>query len=133
MDQASGRGAPPSAPIRDANGRFGPGNPGRPAGARGRMSRRIALGLLRHYADHEAEILERLSRRYFADYMRLIGQMLPRDPGVEAPDLQTLPPQDAARVTRAVRCALERVEAGQGSLDDVQAALEGLGCSDDPP
>ncbi len=77
--------------MRDANGRFGPGNPGRPHGSRNRMSQRIALGLLRHYAEHEAEILARLSRGHFKDYMRLIGQMLPRDPDVDAPDLDGEP------------------------------------------
>ena len=83
MDRPSGPG-----PSRDANGRFGPGNPGRRTGSHNRMSQRIALGLLRHYAEHEAEILERLSRRYFADYMRLIGRMLPTHPEVDAPDLE---------------------------------------------
>ena len=82
MDETSGRG-----PARRADGRFGPGNPGRRRGSQNRMSQRIALGLLRHYAEHEAEILERLKRGHFKDYMRLIGQMLPRDPDVDAPDL----------------------------------------------
>jgi hypothetical protein len=95
------------------------------------MSRQIALGLLRHYSEHEAEILARLSRNHFAHYIRLIGQMLPSDP--EDGGLEALPPRDAAQVTRAVRAALERVEAGEGSLAEVEAALAGMGSGEDPP
>jgi hypothetical protein len=130
MDDSPGRGS-----ARDALGRFGPGNPGRPRGARGRMSRQIALGLLRHYAEHEAEILARLNCGHFGVYMRLIGRMLPEGAQDEeaAPDLEALAPEDAARVTRAVRAALERVEAGAGSLAEVQAALETMGWSGEAP
>lgn len=119
MDQASNRG-----PSRHADGRFGPGNPGRPRGARGKLTRRIALGLLAHYEQHEAEILERLIRSHFDQYMRLIGRMLPPEP--DAMDLESLPPEDVAQITRAVRAALRRVEAGEGSLADIEAALKGM-------
>ena len=128
MNDASSRAVP-----RGAEGRFAPGNPGRPVGARNRMSRRIALGLLRHYALNEAEILARLTRGHFAEYMKLIGQMLPRGPDEDWPDLGALPPADAAAVTRAVRAALDRVEAGEASLAEVEAALVGMGAGEDPP
>jgi hypothetical protein len=89
------------------------------------MSRRIALGLLRHYERHEAEILERLSRGHFDQYMRLIGHMLPQEP--DEAELVALPQEDVVRISRAVRAALERVEAGEGSLADIEAALTGMG------
>jgi hypothetical protein len=126
MDQASGRG-----PSRYASGRFGPGNPGRPRGARGKLSRRIALGLLRHYERHEAEILERLSRGHFDQYMRLIGRMLPQAP--DEAELEPLPREDLVQITRAVRVALERVEAGEGSLADIEGALTGPGPGEGAP
>ena len=125
MDDAASK---PSA--RGADGRFGPGNPGRPLGSRNRMSRRIALGLMHHYAAHESEILERLTRFYFADFVRLIGRMLPRGPAEDAVDLESLPPQEVAHITRAVRHALNRVEVGEGTLAEVEAALVGAGIDD---
>jgi hypothetical protein len=121
MDDASSRG-----PARHADGRFGPGNTGRPLGSRNRVSKRIALSLLNHYAEHEAEILDRLSRQHFIEYMRLIGRMLPRPPADGQPDLESMPPEDEARVVDAVRAAVERVETGEGTLADVEAALLGL-------
>ena len=118
MDDASPRG-----PARYANGRFGPGHKGRPRGARGRMSRRVALSLLGHFEANQAAILERLTQYFLTDYMELIGRMLPKDP--DEVDLGALPPREAAMTTRAVRAALERVEAGEGTLADVEAALMG--------
>ncbi len=84
MDDAPGPG-----PFRNSHGRFGPGNPGRPPGSRNKMSRQIALSLLRHFTENEAEILERLSRAHLRDYMRLLGRMLPDDPEAEAEGVET--------------------------------------------
>ena len=120
MDDASGQ-----DPSRGARGRFAPGNPGRPPGFPNRMSGRIALGLLRHYTGNEAEFLARLSRGHFSEYLRLIGRMLPREGASHANDLEPQP-RDVARTVRAVRAALERVEAGESSLADIEAALDDM-------
>ena len=74
MDTTSPRG-----PARHPSGRFGPGNPGKPRGSRNRMSNRVAISLLEHYAEHETEILRKLNQFYFTDYLRLIGRLLPRE------------------------------------------------------
>ena len=128
MDDASGR-----EPSRDPRGRFAPGNAGRPPGFPNRMSGRIAFGLLRHYTGNEAEFLVRLSRGHFAEYMRLIGRMLPRERASYADGLDTAPPRDVARTVRVVRAALERVEAGESSLADIEAALDDMGWDEDAP
>jgi hypothetical protein len=93
MESADMDDTPGPDPSRDNDGRFGSGNPGRPPGARNKMSRRIALSLLRHFTENEAEILHRLSHAYLRDYMRLIGRMLPDDPEAEAeePEAQATP------------------------------------------
>ena len=97
--------APAPSPFRDSHGRFGPGNPGRPPGSRNRMSRQIALSLLRHFTENEAEILERLTRAHLRDYMRLLGRMLPDDPEVETTDINgesSAPDEAETRKPRSV-------------------------------
>ena len=127
MESASGRG-----PVRHADGRFGPGNPGRPRGARGRMTQRVALSLLRHFEENEAQILRALtSYDNIHIYMRLIDRMLARAPSEDAPELEALPAEEAANVAVSVRAALERVEAGEGSLTEIETALHGLAPSED--
>ncbi len=83
MDDASG-----PRPTRDAKGRFGPGNPGKPPGARNRIAGRIKLTLLQHFENNQEDILKMLLwARHFNDYMRLIGSMLPEDDEADGPDL----------------------------------------------
>jgi hypothetical protein len=117
--------ANPRGPARYANGRFGPGNPGRKLGSRNRMSKAIALGLLQHYRDHEAEILDQLYRVWFSDYIRLIGRMLPREPKESAFDLDTLTPEETTRTVEALRGVLDRIDAGEATLSDFESVLSG--------
>ena len=114
---------PPRMPTHSPNGKFAPGNPGRPRGSRNRMSKGIAISLLAHYHAHEEEFLERLSKFFFPEYMRLLGCMLPRDDPAAAPELESLDPADQARVLAAVRDACDRIETGDSSLADLEAAL----------
>jgi hypothetical protein len=93
MEDASDRG-----PARYPNGRFGPGHTGRPRGSRNKISRRVALSILRHFEANDAEILKKLTDwQMIPDYMRLLGKMLPSDVEdegeEEAPDLEPRPPE----------------------------------------
>ena len=114
---------PPRMPTHSPNGKFAPGNPGRPRGSRNRMSKGIAISLLAHYHAHEEEFLERLSKFFFPEYVRLLGRMLPRDDPTAGPELESLAPADQARILAAVRGACDRIEAGEATLADVETAL----------
>ena len=117
MDDTSGGGA-----GRDANGRFLPGFGGRPRGARNWMSRRIAMGVLRHYEEHEAEILERLRRSYTAEFMRLVGKVAEIGPE-DVLDIEPLPPEEVAR--RAELAAAAKAEAEEAWRRDLHEKLYG--------
>lgn len=113
--------------THDANGKFAAGNPGRPPGARNRISRRIGLSLLRHYEENEAEILTRLmGGAQFALYMRLICRMLPQGPIEDEPAIS---PEDLERASRAVAAALNhsRAEAASAQQRAEDARCAGWG------
>jgi hypothetical protein len=114
---------PPPRSTHTPNGKFAPGNPGKPRGSRNRMTKGIAISLLAHYHANEAEFLDRLSQFFFSDYMRLLGRMLPRDDPTAGPELEGLAPADQARILAAVRGACDRIEAGEATLADVETAL----------
>ena len=116
------------APSRDANGRFLPGNGGRPRGARNWMSRRIVQGVLRHYEEHEAEILERMTRNYTGEFMRLVGRIAAIGPE-DVLDLEPLPPEEAA--SRAELAAALQAEADEAARKEFRAAIRGLRAGDD--
>jgi hypothetical protein len=70
----------PSRPARHANGRFGPGNPGRPRGSRNRTSRRMALALLEQFEAQGAEVFASLSGNPQL-CLKLLECVLPARPG----------------------------------------------------
>jgi hypothetical protein len=77
-------------PARYPNGRFGPGNPGRPVGAISRSSQRAAIAILNHFEFNQEEFLHRVMRDP-RTYIRLLAHVLPRQVEVDLAD----PPADA--------------------------------------
>ena len=113
---------------RDANGRFARGNPGRPFGSRNRVSKRVARAILRDFEANQAELLPRMRDWFLPQYLSLVGRLLPRaaeDGG--SPELDGLREAEAARLIADARAALARIDAGEGSLAELEAALLGAG------
>jgi hypothetical protein len=112
-------------PARYPNGRFGPGNPGRPLGARNRKPQRLANAILEHFQEHQEAVLQRLNERFFPEYVRLIGRLLPKQVDFAAPRIGELTNKEAAEILMQVRGAVDRAESGEGCLADIEAALSG--------
>lgn len=74
----------PAPPARYPNGRFGPGNPGRRAGARNRVSHRAAMAILQDFELHKDVVLDRLRRLFTPAYLAILVRMLDRELQVEA-------------------------------------------------
>ena len=101
--------APPAAPptARHTNGRFGPGNLGRRAGARGRVSHRATLAIL--FEHHRDEAPELLRRSCTPAYFAVLTRMLDRELEVEAPaidDFSDAELDHTVRLARPPRTAL---------------------------
>jgi hypothetical protein len=107
---------PPDA--RDTRGRFASGNPGRPFGTRNRVSARVARTILADFEQHQTELLVRMRRWFLPQYLSLVSRLLPRDgEGVAVGGL-------GADVTLAdLRAVIDRVEAGGGSVADLEGAI----------
>jgi hypothetical protein len=73
-DEAAGLG-----PVRYGNGRFGPGNPGRRAGSRNRISQRLVMSILADFERNRENVLQRLRTENAAAYARLVARFLPPD------------------------------------------------------
>ena len=109
---------------RDEHGRFARGTGGRPLGARGRVSGRVARTILADFEAHQETLLPRLRRWFLPQYMAAISRLLPR-PGEDGGSLEDLDAVEAARLIADTRAALDRIEAGEGGLADLEAALLG--------
>ena len=111
---------------RDAHGRFTAGNAGRPFGSRNRVSKRVARAILADFEAHQDDILAKLRRWYAPQYVSLVSRLLPRinesGAGVE---LDTHEELDTQAIVASLRHALDRLEAGAGSVAELEAALLG--------
>jgi hypothetical protein len=112
--------------VRRANGQFAPGNPGRPFGSRNRVSKRVARAVLRDFETNQAELMPRMRRWFLPQYLALVARLLPRVSESGGADLDAAPEEpELAQVLAAVRAALDRAEAGEGSLAELESALLG--------
>ena len=113
-------------PVRDAHGRFAAGNKGRPFGARNRVSKRVARAILADFEAHQDDMLEKLRRFYAPQYVSLVARLLPRvnEDGAGV-DLDALDAAETDGIAAALRAALARLEAGAGSVAELEAALLG--------
>lgn len=78
-------------PARYANGRFGPGNPGRRAGSRNRISQRLVTAILADFERNREAVFQRLREDHAAAYVRLVARFLPANDAAEEPDIADQP------------------------------------------
>jgi hypothetical protein len=111
---------------RDSHGRFAAGNPGRPLGSRNRVSKRVARAILADFEAHQDEVLAKLRRWFAPQYVSLISRLLPRV-NENGAGMDVDEPGDLAvgQVVADLRAALDRIEGGGGSMDELEAALLG--------
>ena len=107
-------------PARHTNGRFGPGNRGRRAAARGRVSHRATLAIL--FEHHRDEAPELLRRSCSPAYLAVLTRMLDRELEVAAPaidDFSDAELDHTVRLARPPRTALTvfNGEAGAANAD----------------
>jgi len=123
--------APP--PARHANGRFGPGNPGRRAGARGRVSHRAALAILEDFEQHRDEVLELLRRSYTPAYFAILTRMLDRELKAETPAIDDYSDAELAHTVRLARLALTANPAPRAALIELDGVLVNHANADPAP
>ena len=111
--------SPPTA-GRDDAGRFGPGNPGRPRGARGRVSTRITAGILEHFERDTDSILDRILIHRTESYVGLLTRLVPADGSVVISPLEEASDEEL----RAKLSAIRAVSAGGGEARHVLREIE---------
>jgi hypothetical protein len=113
---------------RDEHGRFLPGNPGRAFGSRNRISKRIARSILLNFEADQEATLAKLKRFYVPQYVALLARLLPRvSEGEGSAELDTPDDVETAKVVGQARAILDRIEAGEATLAELESALLGEG------
>jgi len=126
MDGSDSPRTPPATPIvRDENGRFTPGYGGRPFGTRNRVSKRVARTILRDFEETKDDVLPRLRRWFLPQYVSLVARLLPRQTEAGGLEMEDLSEAELATLLVEARAALDRIEAGQGTVEELERALLG--------
>jgi hypothetical protein len=84
----------------------------------------MAQAILADFEANKDEVLPRLRRWFMPQYIALIGRLMPRGGDADAADAP-LGDAEAGRLIEAARVALARIDAGEGTLADLEAALAG--------
>ncbi len=111
------------APARHANGRFGPGNPGRRAGARNRVSHRAAMAILDDFEMHKVDVLKRLRTYHAPAYFAILNRFLDRELKVETPIVDDYDDVELARIVGLARSALTIDQPPRAALLELEGVL----------
>ena len=113
----------PALPARYANGRFGPGNPGRRIGARNRVSHRAAMAILQDFELHKSDVLTLLRQSYTPAYFAILMRLLDRELQVETPAFDDYSEEELARTVLLARSALNGYADPRTALIELDSAL----------
>jgi hypothetical protein len=122
----------PSLPARHANGRFGPGNPGRPLGARGRASHKVVMSILDDFEAHKVTVLAQLRAHNRESYFTTLLRFLPPLISDEPPGHEACSEPEAAAMLARARLVLSGGADPREALAELQAVLEGGPGADQP-
>ena len=95
--------SPPAAVVRHESGRFGPGNPGRPSGARGRRGSHVVDAILDDFIANKDSALKGARFMNGAAYLNTIVKLLPAQPSIGAPDVRGWSDAEVDEAMAAVR------------------------------
>lgn len=110
-------------PARYADGRFGPGNPGRRPGARGRAAHRVTMAILDDFMAHREDVLQRV-RGNPQLYLSHILKLLPIQVECAAPDVETWSDAEVDVALARARATLTN-SYGRGALIELESVLLG--------
>jgi hypothetical protein len=113
----------PASAGRLTNGRFGPGNPGRRAGARSRISHRAVMAILQDFELHRGEVLDRLRQYHAPTYFALLLKILDRELEAEAPAFDDYSEPELARMVLVARSTLNGYQDPRTALIELESAL----------
>ncbi len=94
------------SPARFANGRFGPGNPGRRPGSRNRASHRAVMAILQDFETNHDAILERLREDFTPTYFAVLCRLLASQAETSPPSVAEISDLEVAETLDRARAAL---------------------------
>jgi hypothetical protein len=108
---------------RDANGRFSPGNSGRPKGSKNKVAVRFLESVLADYEAHQEDVLARLRQKHVSEYMRAVSRLLPKRVEVVAGPPEDCSEDEIFEAWRDIKRAIEEEPDMRRALIKAEMAL----------
>lgn len=99
---------------RDAKGRFGPGNPGKPKGSRHKLGEAFIAALHDDFEANGVSTIQRVREERPQDYVKVVASLLPKEFKIETVSDLTDEQLDAR--LRQLVDVVQRIEGGAGLL-----------------
>ena len=117
--------SPPAPVVRHESGRFGPDNPGRPSGARGRRGSHVVDAILDDFIANKDSALK--SARFINGpaYLNTIVKLLPAQPSIGGPDVRGWSNAEVDEAMVAVRKIFAIGGAARDQLIQLEAVMFG--------
>lgn len=113
-----GRGKPPK------EHQFGPGNPGRPKGARNKLGEAFLNDMLDDWEKHGTAVIETVRAEKPDQYLKVVASILPKEMNVRVSELEELSDDELDRRIRALADALQ-LETGVSAASGRAKAPQG--------
>ncbi len=92
-------------PVARINGKFGPGNPGRPKGSRNKLAENFIQALYNDFDSHGVEAIQRVRADDPSTYVRVIAGLLPKELEIKRP-LADLTDDELVNAVTLIRAAI---------------------------
>src|SRR5579863_10739165 len=116
---------PQHQPARYANGRFGPGNPGKPRGSRNRTASRVVKAIFADFETNQDQFLKELRSYARPEYMRTILKLLPQQVEATAETTADWTSEERARTYHEAKRLLAIEADPEIALAQLEALLSG--------
>lgn len=91
--------------TRATNGRFGPGNSGKPAGARNKLQADFILALQKDFKENGPDVINIVRVERPADYLKILASILPKEMLLSASPLEEMSDDELANAIETLRQA----------------------------
>ncbi len=117
--------SPPAPVVRHDSGRFGPGNPGRTPGARGRRGSHVLDAILDDFIANKDSALRGARSVNGAAYLNTIVKLLPAQASIGGPDVRDWSDAEVDGAMAAVRRIFAIGGTARDQLIQIEAVMSG--------
>lgn len=102
---------------RDVSGKFAPGNPGKPKGARTKLGEQFLAALQEDFQEHGVAAIQTVRAERPHDYLKVIASLMPKDLNLNVNNMDDASDAELVQRLRDLESVIRPFLAAEGSGD----------------